>query len=187
MEIGTYIGESLKAASDICEECYSITAPVDAPYHMRNWCRERNLPDFSDRLANDDNVIHYYCDSKKFDWSKIPNDIDLYFIDGDHSYNGVYVDTKNVFAHKKPNSIVIWHDFKNANSWDMNSGVAVAVKDAIGDEFENVFCVDNNMCGIYLPKSIQNDFEMKPCSYTEAPQEMFFYECDIKVHLDKAR
>ena len=59
LEIGTYIGESLKAVSDICKQCYSITAPKGAPYAMTNICKESNFPDYTDRFANDFNVTHF--------------------------------------------------------------------------------------------------------------------------------
>lgn len=180
LEIGTYIGESLKAVSDICNKCYSITAAKGEPYSMASLCKSHNYPDFTDRLANDDNVEHHYGDSKYFDWSLIPQDIDLYFIDGDHSYRGVYCDTKNIFKHKKKSSIVVWHDFKNDNPMITTSEVALAVKDAIGDEFQNVYCIDNNMCGIYIPPKYQKDFFLKSDGWTEDRQELYIYELDVK-------
>lgn len=180
LEIGTYIGESLKAVSDICKQCYSITAPKGAPYAMTNICKESNFPDYTDRLANDFNVTHFYCDSKMFDWNQVPKDIDLYFIDGDHSYRGVYCDTKNAFAHKPEDAIVVWHDFKNANPSVITSEVATAVKDAIGDnEFENVYCVDHNMCGVYLPPKYQKDFSLRSCKYTDEPQTLYYYDTEL--------
>ena len=179
LEIGTYIGESLKTVTDICDQCYSITAPKGAPYAMTNLCKSSNFPDYTDRLANDSNVTHFYCDSTEFDWNQVPRDIDLYFIDGDHSYKGVYCDTKNVFAHKKEDAIVVWHDFKNANPSVITSEVATAVKDAIGGEFDNVYCVDHNMCGVYLPPKYQEDFSLRSCKYTEEPQILYYYEAEL--------
>ena len=187
LEIGTYIGESLKAVADICEQCYSITAPKDAPFAMTNICKASNYPDYTDRLADDSNVTHYYCDSQIFDWNQVPKDIDLYFIDGDHSYKGVYCDTKNVFLHKTDDAIVVWHDFKNANPSVTTSEVATAVKDAIGDsEFENVYCVDHNMCGVYLPPKYQSNFSLRSCKYTEEPQTLYYYETELMCRSEKA-
>lgn len=187
LEIGTYIGESLKAVADICEQCYSITASKDAPFAMTNICKASNYPDYTDRLADDSNVTHYYCDSQIFDWNQVPKDIDLYFIDGDHSYKGVYCDTKNVFLHKTDDAIVVWHDFKNANPSVTTSEVATAVKDAIGDsEFENVYCVDHNMCGVYLPPKYQSNFSLRSCKYTEEPQTLYYYETELMCRSEKA-
>ncbi len=180
LEIGTYIGESLKAISDLCQKCYSITVPNDSTYSMTRTCKKANFPDYSGRLADDMNVQHFYCDSKKFEWSQVPQDIDLYFIDGDHSYRGVFFDTRNVFTHKKADSIVIWHDFKNANLGVAHSEVAVAVKDAIGEAFDNVYCVDNNMCGIYLPPKYQSDLILRSQRYTESQQDMYVYEVSLR-------
>lgn len=71
LEIGTYIGESIHVVSDLCEVCHSITAPVDADYSMKNWCKKYNRPDYSERLACDENIVHHYCDSKTFDYDSI--------------------------------------------------------------------------------------------------------------------
>lgn len=184
LEIGTYIGESLKAVADICEQCYSITAPQGSPYAVIDSCKFYNLPDYTDRLANDPNVMQFYCDSKAFNWAEAPEDIDLYFIDGDHSYKGVYCDTKNVFATKKESAIVVWHDFKNSNPTLLTSEVATAVKDAIGEEFDKVFCVDNNMCGVYLPKIYQHDFQLRSLQYTEKPQALYVYDVRMVCNAD---
>ena len=70
----------------------------------------------------------------------------------------VYVDTINVFKHRKPNSIVVWHDFKSddfSTIYECAYGVKLALQPG---EWKNVFCFDANVCGIYLPPSIQKDF-----------------------------
>lgn len=86
LEIGTYIGESIHIVADLCDICHSVTAEKGAKYSMKNWCRKFNRPDYTERLTIDNNIIHHYCDSKMFDYESIKERIDLYFIDGDHSY-----------------------------------------------------------------------------------------------------
>lgn len=179
-EIGSYIGTSINIMSKICEKVYSITAAPGGEYSMASWCRDKNMPDYSERQAGGDNIIHYYEDSKYFDYKSIADNIDLYFIDADHSYNGVYCDTHNVFRTRKENSFVVWHDFMQIEA---DYEVVVAIRDALGDEFKNVYCVDNNMCAIYIPSAHKNDFpltEKKYIPYDENPK-LFVYDTKIQI------
>lgn len=179
LEIGTYIGESINNLSDCCEKLYSVTAAVDAPYSSRSGNRQLGLPDYTERLTNDKKVIHYFVDSKQFDFSKHRDTVDLYFIDGDHSYDGVLCDTKNIFANKKEDAIVIWHDFKIDNQY--RAETINAVKDVLEKDFENVYVTNNNMCGIYIPKTRMEEFhfKMREMKYEEnAP--LYTYDITLK-------
>ena len=177
LEIGTYIGESINILTDYCERLYSITAPCQEKYSMASWCRNRNLPDYSERLAQNDKIIHFYTDSKEFDYMKIKDEIDLYFIDGDHSYEGVYADTKNVFKIKNENAIVVWHDFRD-DVFRYNMEVVNGVKDALGEKFENVYVTNGNLCGIYIPDKYRKDFKLKKLQYG-INEELYVY--DVKL------
>ena len=183
LEIGSYIGESINILTDICDELHSVTAAPGSENSMRSWCIENNIPDYSDRLTYSPKIIHHHCDdSKAFDFNTIPRDIDLYFIDGDHSFSGVYFDTKNVFEHRKKDSIVIWHDFKSIIYPKTAVRVAAAAKMAIGEEeFKNVFCVDTNICGIYLPPELQKDFSLRDYKYTDEPQKLYCYDLNLNI------
>ena len=180
LEIGTYIGESIRVLSDVCDKCHSITATPGSPYSMSNWCKEAGIPDFTERLTNLPNIYHHFVeDSKSFDYILIKDDIDLYFIDADHRYEGVYADTKNVFANKSEDAIVVWHDFKGAAGWD---GSALAVHDFLGNkEWENVYCVDNNICGIYLPKKYQTGLPLRTWKWTEERQPLYVYTTTLTI------
>jgi len=179
LEVGTYIGESVNVVADLCEKCYSITAKLNSAYSMGPWCKALNMPDYSNRLVYKHNIIQYQCDnSQTFDFHNIKDDIDLYFIDADHSYNGVIGDTKNIFAHKNEKSIVIWHDLKNEKYI-----TALAIKNAIGDDaWKNVFCVDTNMCAVYMPPIYQRDLPLKSCKYSDEPQELYVYDTVLRIH-----
>ena len=179
LEVGTYIGESIRVIADVCEKCHSVTATPGTGYSMSGWCKEKGIPDFTERLTDAPNMIHHYVeDSKTFDYSMIKEDIDLYFIDADHSYNGVYADTKNVFLHKSDDAIVVWHDFKGIAGWD---GSALAVHDFLGEEWDNVYCVDNNICGIYLPKKYQSGLPSRTWKWTEERQPLYVYTTILEI------
>jgi hypothetical protein len=183
LEIGTYIGESINNVSDLCSTCHSVTLPPDCNDDMYQFCNALNLPNFSGKLANADNIVHHYCDSKTFDFKKLSETIDIYFIDGDHSYNGVYWDTKNIFECRKEDSFVIWHDFKYLLSY--NDEVIRAVKDVLNDDFKNVFITTNNICGIYIPPKYQKDFCIIDNDSYKNSTDLYTYDTDIKVSVKK--
>lgn len=175
LEIGTYIGTSINILTDLCDELHSLTFEPSQSVGTINRLKKFNIPYYGDRLAYSPKIVHHYGDSKVFDFNSIPQNIDLYFIDGDHSFNGVYCDTINVFKHRKPDSIVVWHDFKS----DRHE-VAWAVKTVLSPEdWKNVFCFDMNICGIYLPPELQSDFTFRKLQYTEEPQELWCYDVTL--------
>lgn len=178
LEIGTYIGESINSVIDLCEKCYSVTvSPYSVPYGMASWCRELNLPHYSGRLIDEKRCTTYYADSKNFDFSEIGNSVDLFFIDGDHSYEGVYHDSKNIFSVMKEDAIVIWHDVRK-RSLEYNGEVVCAIRDALQEKFDHVFVCNNNLCGIYLPEKYQEKFSRIELKYEEdAP----LYTYDVKI------
>lgn len=159
LEIGTYIGESINNLTDCCEKLYSVTVDIGGESSQREACKFWKIPDYSERLAYNKKIIHYYGDSKQFDFLKHADTVDLYFIDGDHSYSGVYSDTKNIFRCKKEDAIVIWHDFIGLNN-QYSVDVVRAVRNAIGEEFRNVYVTNNNICGIYIPKNRLCEFDL---------------------------
>ncbi len=179
MEIGTYIGESINIMTDCCDELYSITASEDSPYGARAWCKDIGIPYFANRLVYSNKIKQYLVEnSKSFDFSVLPDDIDLFFIDGDHRYEGVYNDTKNVFSIKKKNAIVVWHDFRIGNAY--RTEVVHAVRDAVGDDFKNVYVTNNNICGIYIPEDLQEGILCKKTDYEENIP-LYTYDTELKV------
>lgn len=178
LEIGTYIGESINILTDCCRKLYSITAPLEAPYSMREWCKKRDIPDYSERLTYSEKITHFFEDSRMFDYSKIDTEIDLFFIDGDHRYEGVYADSKNIFSVKRENAIIVWHDFRDGEL-RFNEEVICAVKDAIGDEFQKVYVTNCNCCGVYLPEAYIKDFKIKQLKY-EDNTRLYTYDVILK-------
>ena len=177
LEIGTYIGESINMLTDCCEELYSITAIPGSQFSMREWCKKNGIPDYSNRLIYNNKIKQYLVkDSKNFDFSILPDDIDLFFIDGDHSYSGIYNDTRNIFSIKKEQAIVVWHDLKTAYGYRPET--VRAIKDAVGDDFRYVYATNNNLCGIYLPQEIKNEIYLKKNEYAEQ-EPLYTYDLNI--------
>lgn len=174
LEIGTYIGESINIMKSECERLYSITEPISDTMSMEMMLKELNLPNYSERLAYDAKITHFYANSQSFDYTNIQDEIDIFFIDGDHRYEAVYSDTKNIFDYKKEKAIVVWHDFRNT-SFQYRGDVICAVRDALGERFKNVYVTDRNLCGFYLPDEYIRDFELHELRY-EKDGELYTYD-----------
>jgi len=175
LEVGTYIGESINILTDCCEKLYSVTLPIEDVKKQFGTLRNMN---FIGQLVKDQKITSYYMDSRQFDFSKHADTVDLYFIDGDHSYEGVYSDTRNIFKYKKDDAIVVWHDFKYTDA-RYKPTVINAVYDALGNEFANVYVTDNNACGIYIPPKRMNEFEfvMQEC---QCEEPLYTYDVTLK-------
>jgi hypothetical protein len=52
-----------------------------------------------------------YGDSARFDFSRFHGRVDLFFIDGAHSYDYVRNDTLKALECCHPGSIIAWHDY----------------------------------------------------------------------------
>ena len=158
LEIGTYIGDSLKCISDLVQTCYSVSVPETHPAHMKNWCKGRHINDYTNKLVTDSNMVQFKQDSKFFDYNEIQDKIDLYFIDGDHSYAGVFIDSVKVFEKlDTENSFVVWHDCRKPSG--VNMEIIDAICEAIGEHYQNFYIFDNCMCGIYIPNKYIDDFD----------------------------
>ena len=172
LEIGTYIGDSIAIMSDMMEICYSVSVPEDHPSHMKNWCKTRHVNDYSGKLVKGDNVVQFLYDSKFFPWDEFKDKVDLYFIDGDHSFQGVLVDSLNIAERMDwENDIIVWYDCRNVFILEL----VEAIRFALGEHFENFYIFDNCMCGIYLPPKYRKDF-------TEVTSELITYRIQISTN-----
>jgi hypothetical protein len=68
-------------------------------------------------------VKQLFGDSATFDYSPYAKDMDLVFVDGNHAYENVKVDSANAFALVKPGGAIIWDDYHP----DWGQGVMRAV------------------------------------------------------------
>lgn len=177
LEIGTWTGESIAAVAEVAEQCYSISLP-DEDYNLSNvfekYCGKDN---FSRYFSNNkSNIKHFYESSLNFDFEKLPEHIDLIFIDGDHSYQAIKSDTQNIF--KKfgyDNTIVVWHDFKTVRN-ELVDTTYEAVRDSIPEQFHNnLFTVHTNYCGVYVPEKYQNYF-----GFDEKSDTVYSYEVTLE-------
>lgn len=179
LEIGTYIGESIHNISAVADKCYSITVPETHPDSMKNFCKKYGMVDFSNRLMNRPNMIQYLADSGEFSFDEIKDKIDLYFIDGNHSMEGIQQDTEKVFAHKGENSFVVWHDVKKEGH-QINEVTVEAISRAIGvEKLKNFYICDMNLCGIYVPNRYCELFD-ELCNYSRETLYVYKLQLDVR-------
>lgn len=175
LEIGSFLGESIDAVSDVLTKCYSISLPDEALDKFFRTKYKKNFGSYF--LNNKENVIQFKYNSRQFDYSKIKDRIDLVFIDGDHSYEGIAIDTRNIFNFiDRNNTIVVWHDFKINGSYRMPT--VNAIRDSLGEElFKKVYSVDNNMCGIYIPDKYIEYF-----SFDKEEDVLYSYKTELTIN-----
>lgn len=150
-EIGSFTGESLSAIAPWADHCYALTLPTD---HLTSYFSSLGKHNYSLAAASQfDNITYYLEDSKTFDFTRLPDNMDMVYIDGDHRYSGVVSDTRNCFSRFDPNHvIIIWHDLRSGNRVDYNPHVYQGIVDAVPTEkLKNVFGVYPGMCAVYLP------------------------------------
>ena len=178
LEIGTWTGESLMSVHQIVDKSYSISLPDDDELLVNIFDRYCNKANFSRYFSKGkDNIVSFYEDSLKFDYSRIGETIDLVFIDGDHSFNGVYKDTSNIFNYVGyENTIVVWHDFKT-NTNQLICSTFDAVRKALPEKYhKNLFSVDTSISGVYIPEKFQDKIKIN-----EDRNELYSYSLKVDV------
>ncbi len=182
LEIGTWMGESIAAVSEIADKCYSISMPDDDKEivdYFRNVLSKNNFSRYFSRGR--ENIVHFCGDSKTFDFNNIKDKVDLVFIDGDHSYEGVRKDTENIFSFiDKENSVVVWHDFKDIRNKFIEPTVQ-AVFDALPESMHHrIYAVDANYCGVYIPDKYIRYFKL-----SDNPEIMYSYSTLVKTKINR--
>jgi len=112
-EIGTYLGRTtVNLAYNIGEDAsiYTLDLPQQLFRVFENTQFEvgKHIKEHKE-IAN--KVTQLLGDSRTFDFSAYYNQIDLMFIDGDHSYNTVLNDGRKAIKCVKNGGFIIWHDF----------------------------------------------------------------------------
>ena len=168
-EIGTWRGESVACVSQIAKDCFTLCLTEE---EMEKRGVDKKIIGmhgmFSNKLKN---VTQLRGDSRKFDFSSLDRKFDLIFIDGDHHYDYVLQDTKNVMKHLvHENSIVVWHDYGNTPE-DVRFEVLAAILDGTSKEFHSkIFHAGHTKCAVMTNRVLESKkptFPVVPESYFE--------------------
>jgi predicted O-methyltransferase YrrM len=156
LEIGAWRGESLANVAEVAKDCVSVSLSDE---ELRQWGHPEKyikLQRFYSRGLK--NVLHINHNSLTFDYSTLNKKFDMIFVDGDHRYNSVKIDTQNVFKLlKDENSVIIWHDC-GPDTEDIKWSVLAGILDGCPPEKrKNIYRVSNTMCAIYTSKRVKNE------------------------------
>ena len=99
------------------------------------------------------------------------------FIDGDHHYDFILSDTRNVFEHLvHENSVVVWHDY-GYHPDQVRFEVMAAILDGVGaGRAENVYHVAHTKCAIFTGKN----YVSRPAEFPVVPEEYYTLELTRK-------
>lgn len=168
LEIGTWRGESLANVAEIAVHCTSVNL---SPSEIRKMGMSEEYVKvhfvFSKSLGN---VTYIGHDSRTFDFASLGKRFDLIFIDGDHAYKSVKIDTGNAFnLLRDEDSVIVWHDY-GFTPETVRSSVLAGILDGCPYEHrENLYHVSNTMCAIYARQKFKTKFVIFP----EMPNKLF--------------
>jgi hypothetical protein len=140
VEFGSFYGRSMRAMADNCPDGRLWAVDPWSGFYATNEGDNLNTvntyvyPDFckflSDHIQSGRVVPH-----RGFSYSfKLPYQVDMVFIDGDHRYDIVHKDIDKAIELVKPGGLICGHDYGHP-MW-------YGVKDAVNERFGEVFVED---------------------------------------------
>lgn len=168
LEIGSWRGESLANIASVAKECVGVSLSAD---EMRSFgASEKEIGTsgyFSKKLSN---VRHVEHNSQTLDFRPYHGKFDLVFIDGDHSYEGVKIDTENAFKLlKNDKSVIVWHDYGKTPetiNWAVFAGI---LDGSPPDKRNDIYHVSNTLCAVYSKEPMKTSHE----EFGDLPKRVF--------------
>jgi len=161
LEIGTWRGESVANVASIADQCVSINLSGD---EMRQRGLSKEFIDVHRFFSkNFKNISHIGHDSHSFDFSVFKKKFDLIFIDGDHTYKSIKIDTQNAFKLlRNIDSVIVWHDYGFSPErvrWSVLAGI---LDGCPKEKRKNLFHISNTLCAIYINRNFKTTFTAFP-------------------------
>jgi methyltransferase family protein len=153
LEIGSLRGELLANLNGLVESSISLSLSKD---DMVKRGYPKTVVDTNLLYENEvENLSVIYADSREYDFSKLPPPPrNLIFIDGDHAYEMVRHDTKNVLSVCAKESVIVWHDYALGDHMTINWPVFAGILDGLPrTAWSRLFHVNNTACAVLLPRT----------------------------------
>ena len=158
IEFGSWRGESLANVGPLMKEVIAMSfSPEDMRKAGASNAAVESAHLFSKQLPNLTRIEH---NTQTYDFSALRGTCDLIFVDADHQYPGVTIDTRNAFTLLKDDrSIIVWHDYGagyETVDWQVFRGILDgAPSDA---HRKRIFHVSNTLCAVYLPEPVRASY-----------------------------
>ncbi len=154
IEFGSWRGESLVNIYKDTKECVSLTLSKQQMREFGFGEASVNASDFfTDKLEGIKRIQH---NSQTYDFKDLKGKFDVVFVDADHEYPGVKIDTSNAFTLlRDENSVLIWHDYGKSYE-TLNWPVIHGILDGMPREtHKHIYKVQNTLCAIYTKQNVK--------------------------------
>jgi len=176
-ELGCWRGESLYNVAQVAEKC---TALSFSDQEMQEMGFSESIIAQNHFFTKDlKNITFLHHNSLTFDFNQLQDRFDLLFVDGDHHYESIVSDTKNVLKlRKNDQSIIVWHDY-GFNPEMVRPEVLAGILDGLPSHLhKNLVHISNTKCAALI---IQ-DFGMLPLHhYPTTPDKAF----KVRISIDE--
>lgn len=174
LEIGSWRGESAFNVSKVAKSVTIITLG-EKEMKQKGYSDEFILQnELFTKGKKEFEVIH--ADSIDLDFSSVDKKFDLVFIDGDHQYQSIVSDTRNVLKTlKNSESIIVWHDYGFDPETVRYETLSAILESIPPQQHQFLYHVSNTLCAIYI-KNYKGPLSNITFPYT--PKTIF--EVDIK-------
>ena len=175
LEIGSWRGESILNVAEYAQSCVSLSLSDEE-------MRQKNFSEGQIRMnryfsKNDSRIRHIGHDSQTFDFSSLNQKFDLIFVDGDHHYDAVVKDTRNVFKLlKNENSVIVWHDYRGtfeSMRWEVFDAIYEGTP---ADKRQYLYSVSNTFCAVFIQKKFKTEF----FEFPKTPDKLFTVNVSAK-------
>jgi hypothetical protein len=158
IEFGSWRGESLANVAPLVKEAIAMSfSAADMKRIGASDAAVRAAHLFSHALPNLRRIEH---DTQTYDFTALNGTCDMVFVDADHHYPGVTIDTRNAFRLLKDDrSIIVWHDYGagyETVDWQVLRGILDGAPSAA--HRRRIFHVSNTLCAVYLPEPVQASY-----------------------------
>ena len=157
-EFGTYTGESTLVMAQNTPDATRITTIDLDPGGRDDYAQEtgaKSFPQFTVGAAFHQQpaaakIEQVYGDTRSFDYTSYRGQIDLVYVDADHTYDFVQADTANALAMLRPGGVIVWDDYTWTDAHPECAGVTRCVNELAVSR--PIFQIAGTRFAVYLDK-----------------------------------